>query len=152
MDIQGIVRYSTIPYISTTYGYNIGVDDFYEQKKAIITRSILAVFLKETVFRFEQLRKIKNWIFNFSPEILSKSSLRNVDANYVTNRIISWISDNKDNPFFIYAHYEGGHSPYDAPNVVKKQFVSDISFPQITHPSMLMTYDKNSPSYKNASL
>jgi len=142
--------FTTIPYVSSTYGYNKGVDDFHERNNAIVTRTILAKILHKTVFEISWFNRTETSVLNMCSLFPSINSLISGDAYHVTQKIISWINKNQKKPFFIYAHYEGGHTPYNAPKKVKRIFVSDLNSKPITDPKMLMPFDENKLSHQKA--
>lgn len=114
--------FSTMTYVSSTYGYKRGVNEFYEPQKNIIRRTILAHSLSKSLLKIFRSRWINN-IFKFSYNLFpSKYSLISTDAKYVTQKVISWISENRNKPFFLYVHYEGGHYPYDPPEPYDRLF------------------------------
>jgi|Deesub1362B_J571_1020462.scaffolds.fasta_scaffold00064_4 arylsulfatase A-like enzyme len=129
--------FSTNPYISVVYGYGKGIDKFHcdDEKIIKINKTVLGhsfqILKKLSVLGriFEPFSKLN--YFLFSSKNLSKST----DPNFITHKIIKWIKKNKSHPFFIYSHYEGGHSPYKVPKFYQKLFASDYSRePVINYP------------------
>jgi len=118
--------FSTNPNVSTTFGYNIGVDDFIGPRLDLIKSTILSHLLTSFSLKVPVLGEVSNYIFRFTYSLFpSKNSLNSTDASLVTQKIISWLSENQDEPFFLYIHYTGGHSPYIPPKPYDRLFDPD---------------------------
>ena len=114
--------------VSPTFGYKRGVDDFFGYETNIITRTILSHLLSTFFVKVPLLGRISYNFLRFSHSLFpSKSSLNSQKPDYITQKVISWISDNQDNPFFLYVHYMGGHSPYNPPGPYDRLF--DPNYP-----------------------
>jgi hypothetical protein len=48
------------------------------------------------------------------------------EARILTDALITWLSEERSRPFFLYAHYMGPHSPYDVPSRFSGRFTADL--------------------------
>jgi len=48
------------------------------------------------------------------------------EAHQVTRALTAWLRENHEQPFFLYAHYMGPHSPYEAPPRYKGRFTAEL--------------------------
>jgi len=139
--------FSTNPYISTTYGYDSGVDDLYEPVQNELRRTffgslssyaISAVGLASKKFSSFASRLLESSFSYFA----SDRKLARTDPEFMTTQMVSWISRHQDSRFFIYAHLEGGHMPYRSPLVYKKLFSANDEGRQIDNPFLLTPQEK----------
>jgi arylsulfatase A-like enzyme len=139
--------FSTIPYVSSIFGYDRGVDLFFENQKAIIQDTILFLFLEKIILNIANQRTFFKLIRNSASFFKTKNILVKTDAKYVMEQAISWLKNNHSDPFFLYLHLEGGHMPYKSPPPYNKKFVPNPDFSkEISDPYMLSGYtEKNSP-------
>jgi len=47
------------------------------------------------------------------------------DDHQLTLKVINWLKENKDKPFFVYLHYKGPHVPYRPPEPYKSKYFYD---------------------------
>lgn len=133
--------FSTNPHVSTVYGYGSGVDEFYEPVQNILKKTffykLISLFISKSAFN--------KTFLSFGWKILDKSctffrfqqDMLRTEPDYVTSKIISWISQHQTHPFFLYVHYEGGHVPYQSPPTYQKIFSPDYHGRQIGDPYFL---------------
>lgn len=109
--------FSVNPFVSLSHGYNRGVDDFFGLEENVIK-------IDKTVLGFQLLyfpiipmvQQMFKSILKFSYSLfLSEASFKSVDPISVTQKVKQWLMDKREDPFFIYIHYDGGHTPYNPP-------------------------------------
>ncbi|WP_436344038.1 sulfatase [Natronorubrum sp. FCH18a] len=102
------------PYLSTSYGYDRGFDEFDDsQDNTSYTTKIgkeLKKYVDEKGHLYNTLRKSKRYF----------ESITNTDhfpnSKSVNKNIERWISNDPSEPFFLWIHYMDVHSPYDPPD------------------------------------
>ncbi len=143
--------FSVNDYVSMTYGYTRGVNNFYGLNENVI--KISKTVLGHLFYSFPRVSDIGEFfepILNFSHSFFSsKISFNTGDPNLVTKKVMTWIKKNKKRPFFIYIHYEGGHFPYDPPGPYQKTFDPDYpDAPVQNYPlktGMFLPYEEGEP-------
>jgi len=136
--------------ISEKFGYHRGIDHYFgpkmEPMKEIIKHSILIDFMtKQSAKKISVLRLLAKKTIDFSnglQELQDSSTSYDpdqteqtfFDPDYITHNMKTWISDNHNHPFFIYAHYWGAHDPYDPPEPYDRLFDPDFPGTPITLP------------------
>jgi arylsulfatase A-like enzyme len=130
--------FSLNPLISPVYGYHKGVDYFFGTTLNVTRSTILWALLERIQQYFPASKFIIAKILKWSESLFQhQRDLESDDPNPLTQKITSWISQHKSDPFFIYAHYMGGHAPYNPPSPYNKIF--DPEFPDspvISHPEI----------------
>jgi len=104
---------STNPYVTTSFNYHSHFDDFYYfPLSKTWNLSVAKIFLNALTY-------IKLPI---------NSGAYHMNGEELTEKIIDWISRNKNNNFFIYAHFMDTHAPYIPPIRYFKQFSASSIF------------------------
>ena len=49
-----------------------------------------------------------------------------LEAERLTDALIQWLEESREERFFLYAHYMGGHTPYNPPPPWKGKFTADL--------------------------
>lgn len=137
--------------VSPAYGYHRGVDDFFGPQ----TDKIRATILGNLLYRMEGLKipvlsSAMDSLLGLSYSLVgNKKSLYSDDAYQITQKAVTWISENQEEPFFMYIHYAGGHAPYDPPAPVRQLFDPDYSHkPVRNYPQnleMFLPFEKGKP-------
>jgi len=120
--------FTTLVVLSSIYGYDRDIDDFYEPHKNInaIQRTILAHYAS---LKIPLIGYLNSQILEFTYSFFrTKYSLESNEPDYAIQNVISWIEVNRKKPFFLYLHLRGGHTPYDPPEEYKRLF--DPDFPE----------------------
>jgi len=121
--------FSVNDYVSMTYGYKKGIVDFFGLEENVI--KINKTVLGHLFYSFPKVSvigEILEPILNFSHSFFSSEvSFNTGDPGFVTKKAMRWIKRNKNRPFFLYIHYEGGHFPYNAPGPYHKIFDPDFT-------------------------
>lgn len=118
--------FSFNPYVSPSYGYKKGFNRFFAPSELFIkTHKTVFGHLLERSSRLPWLFLFTKPLYNLSEKITTisfgETSLHSIEPRHLTQRIISWIKHHPKKPFFVYAHFEGGHSPYLAsPTSIQK--------------------------------
>jgi len=120
--------FSMISYVSPLFGFDKGVDDFYGQINNINEFSMLWHLLARSINYFPPSGVIIKNLLKLSRLFFPrKILLESKDAEFLTQKIIAWISGHKNAPFFVFAHYIGGHVPYEPPDPYVKMFDPEYS-------------------------
>lgn len=137
--------------VSPAYGYQRGVDDFFGPQ----TDKIRATILGNLLYRMKGLKipvlsSTTDYLLGWSYSLVgNKKSLYFDDAHEVTQKAMTWISENQDEPFFMYFHYAGGHAPYTPPAPYHKLFDPHYSDKPVTnYPQnleMFLPFEKGRP-------
>ena len=119
--------FSVNPFVSPAYGYGRGVDDFYSLEENVIKIDKTVLGYQLNYFpAIPVLQKIFKSVLKFSYSFFpSEAAFNDVAPNLITQRVMRWISDTKEEPFFIYIHYDGGHAPYNPPETYWRLFNPD---------------------------
>ncbi len=143
--------FSANDYVSMTYGYNRGIKDFYGLEENVVknNKTVLGHLLY-SLPRMSRIRELLEPILNLGYSFLhSKITLNMEDANFITEKAMKWIKKNRNRPFFIYIHYQGGHHPYNPPVPYQKIFDPDFSDDPIQdYPlnfGMFLPYEEGEP-------
>jgi len=128
--------FSLNPNISPIFGYNKGVDYFFGTTQNVTRSTILWSLLGKISEYFPASEFIIKQIFESSRSLFPQQrDIESDDPNPITKKITSWISQHKNHPFFIYAHYLGGHAPYKPPSPYNKIFDPGFpDYPVISYP------------------
>ncbi|OGF65135.1 MAG: hypothetical protein A2Y62_21295 [Candidatus Fischerbacteria bacterium RBG_13_37_8] len=88
----------------------------------------------KTLAELFQMSGYKTALFSANGNVSEETGLRQGFSDYFplfrsqppefTDEIIDWLSKNKKNKFFLYAHYRHPHPPYDAPYALRQRFNS----------------------------
>ena len=107
------------PYLSKIYGYNRGFDDYFDdfgaldqEKKYKLANRLQKLGLRFLVF--EKLRKrlsYLNYIYYMRYRLKHDFKFY-LPGNKVNRRVMDWVDEKKQNPFFIWIHYMDVHFPY----------------------------------------
>lgn len=136
------------PFLTKRYGYGRGFDvlfDPFEEKErnygskgSIIEHSI------QSYFKSKFCRLFKLIHHRFSP---IRPFAR---SEQITKYALSWIKNNKDNPFFVWIHYMDVHHPYLPPKKYLMKFSSkyissreaiNLHYKMLKNPESLSEYD-----------
>jgi arylsulfatase A-like enzyme len=103
--------------VSESYGYTRGIDDYIGPKTHLIHHTILFfTFRKFSLLKIpvlDTLSKAFLRVFNISVSFRYKTP--SSEPNLISQNVASWIDEHKDQRFFIYIHFQGGHRPYKPP-------------------------------------
>jgi arylsulfatase A-like enzyme/Tfp pilus assembly protein PilF len=80
------------------------------------TAAVISAFILDSRFGLDQGFDIYD--DNFDEELENANIAQRRGAE-TTDHAISWLLDNKDNPFFLFIHYYDPHMPYDPPEPFK---------------------------------
>jgi len=117
---------SVNPYISPEFGFGKGVDDFFVPGGSRIHHTVLNGLLTKTSEYLRFLQPVLDPLLDRSRRLFPvRGSLSGTDARTVTRKILSWIRNPLNHPFFMYVHYLGAHAPYDPPPPFDTLFDSD---------------------------
>ncbi|ESP86899.1 sulfatase [Candidatus Halobonum tyrrellensis G22] len=127
------------PFFSEATQLDRGFDRFraITSVKDFLTRDSVVPALK-------YLRRIRSHSAGFSTEVSKHRQ------DFVVNEIAKrWISDlaEGDDPFFMYAHYQGAHYPYYAPPQWAEEFVAGETEMSLEE-AMAFAYDRSSNIYR----
>jgi len=125
--------FSFNPYVSPSYGYKKGFNRFFAPSELFIkTHKTVFGHLLERSSRVPWLFVLTRPLFMLSKKLttinLGETSLHSTDPAHLTHHLISWIEHHYQRPFFVFAHYEGGHVPYLASPPFIKKFWPDGPF------------------------
>jgi arylsulfatase A-like enzyme len=129
------VAFSFNPYFSPVYGYKKGLDRFFAPGESSIkvNKTILGHILESSsrvpvvsdLFKPAYLLSKRTSTVSFG-----ETELTSTGPEIITNKIINWIDNHPQNPFFILAHLEGGHAPYLAPPSLVETFWPEEQLPE----------------------
>lgn len=116
--------FSSNPNITRIRGFNKGVDDFYCLQSNIHDYTLLYYLLTKTAcLKIPLLSREAKQVLDLSDLLFQgETSIKSGDPVDITQKVISWIQRNRENPFFIYIHYPGGHNPYRPPAPYNRVF------------------------------
>jgi len=97
--------------VSSILGYQRDIDEFYEPQSNLLRYTILGHFLK-LVPSGNIIAAMRNFTYHL---FQTKHFLDSSSPDHVLPKVITWISRNKERPFFLYVHLKGPHLPYYAP-------------------------------------
>ena len=129
------VAFSFNPYFSPVYGYKKGLDRFFAPGESSIkvNKTILGHILERStrVPVISDLLKPANLLSKKTSTLgFGETELTSTEVETITPKIINWIDNHPENPFFIIAHLEGGHAPYSAPIPFVKKFWPEEQLPE----------------------
>jgi len=129
--------FSFNPYVSPSYGYKKGFNRFFAPSELFIkTHKTVFGHLLDRSPRLPWLFILTKPLYNLSEKITTVSfgetSLHSTEPRQITQRLISWIKHHQKQPFFVFAHFEGGHSPYQASPASIRKFWPSEKLPEET--------------------
>jgi len=119
--------FSFNPYFSPAYGYNKGLDRFFAPGDFSIKayKTIFGHILDRST-RLPAVSQLISPVYLLSQKLATLSfgatELVSTDPETMTIRMINWIKNHAQKPFFLLAHLEGGHTPYLSPTSFLKKF------------------------------
>ncbi|MDD8020538.1 MAG: sulfatase [Acidobacteriota bacterium] len=141
------VAFSFNPYFSPAYGYDQGIDRFFAPDEFSIKayKTIFGHILDRST-RLAVVNQVLKPIYLLSQRLstlsFGETELASTDPETMTKRMMNWIKNHAQKPFFLLAHLEGGHAPYLAPPAFVKRFWPEENLPEaeswpITFPQSL---------------
>lgn len=129
------LAFSFNPYFSPVYGYKKGLERFFAPGESSIkvNKTVLGHILERSS-RVPVISDLLEPAYLLSKKIstvgFGETELTSTDAETITFKIINWLDNHPQNPFFMIAHLEGGHAPYLAPPSVVKKFWPEEQLPE----------------------
>jgi len=127
--------FSFNPYFSPAYGYDKGLDRFFAPGEFSIKayKTIFGHILDRST-RLPVVSQVIRPIYLLSHKLsalsFGETELVSTDPETMTKRMMTWINNHAQKPFFLLAHLEGGHAPYLAPTAFVKKFWPEESLPE----------------------
>ncbi|MFX0206994.1 MAG: sulfatase, partial [Candidatus Hodarchaeota archaeon] len=126
------VAFHSNPFLSKTFGWHLGFDEFYDflenikSPSSFITKQQGIGFKKKILRYFSRSILFENsYITQFLKKIYYKYSgleIPYLEANILVNNVINWIKKNKNSMLFIWMHFMDPHFPYIPPKQYLKHF------------------------------
>jgi len=126
------VAFHSNPFLSKTFGWNLGYDEYYDYLETIkspssfitkqqgddFKKKIFRFFIKNSLFKNTYIiQLLKNIYYKFSG-----LEIPYLEANMLVNNVINWIKNNTNNTFFVWMHFMDPHFPYVPPKRYLKNF------------------------------
>ena len=80
------------------------------------TAAVISAFILDSRFGLDKGFELYDDSFDEEPENVNIAQRRGKET---TDHALSWLQDNKNNPFFLFIHYYDPHMPYDPPEPFK---------------------------------
>jgi arylsulfatase A-like enzyme len=126
--------FSSIGVVSESFGYGRGIDDYSGPETHLIYHTILFFTIKKfSLLKIPILDTLsKGSLRLFSVLVSFKYTTPPSDPNLIRQNLASWINAHKDERFFIYVHFQGGHAPYKPPYPYSRLFDPEYPHDPIT--------------------